>query len=207
MKIVIVDYGTGNVGSVIHALNKINIDSILSNDRDVILSAPAIIIPGVGSFAHGMEMINKLSLNDTILEFAKTGKPILGICLGMQLLFESSEEGDVCDGLGLIKGKVTRLGDHNTYHIGWNEVVCSDTTNALFQDIGNSNDFYFLHSYCVSNIDDVDVKISTTSYAGHSFCSSVAKNNVYGVQFHPEKSSLTGLKLLRNFSNIAKNFK
>lgn len=213
MKIVVIDYSIGNVKSIINALRKVGIEPILSNKKEEILSADGLILPGVGAFSYGMENLNKYNLVEIIKEYTNRGKPLLGICLGMQMLMENSEEFGDTKGLGLIDGKVIKLPLENSNyeklpHISWNEISKNniDWKNTILENITQNSDTYFVHSFVVlpkykNNI------LSTTEYSNYSFCSSIKKDNIYGCQFHPEKSGKIGLKIINNFIKICKDNK
>jgi glutamine amidotransferase len=197
-KMVIVDYGLGNLASVVNALEKLKIPYEISCDINVLKNAKALILPGVGAAGRGMENLKKRGIDQVIIEQAKKGTPILGICLGMQLLLTLSEEDNV-DCLGLIKGKVKKFDtDLKVPQIGWNQVEAKNS--VLLNDIKNNSYFYFVDSYYCKPADESLVK-GITEY-GLKFCSVLEKDNLYGVQFHPEKSGDTGLKLLKNFWEV-----
>jgi imidazole glycerol-phosphate synthase subunit HisH len=209
MKIVIVDYGIGNVQSITNILLRFSdVEVALSDDEQEILSADAIILPGVGAFKKAMEELQKRDLPRKLTKFVETNKPFLGICLGMQLLFEQSEEFGKTDGLGIIKGTVERFPQSLTDKIpqvGWNtikkqNIVWKDT---LFDKITESDNFYFVHSYICKPLNEKTV-LSTTEYGGLEFCSSILSNNIYATQFHPEKSAQKGLQVIRSFIKTIK---
>ncbi|MFH1521309.1 MAG: imidazole glycerol phosphate synthase subunit HisH [Candidatus Micrarchaeota archaeon] len=188
--IAIVDYGAGNIASVKNALDKLGVTSVVTRDQKIWNDSEGIIFPGVGSFGSAMKQLDQNSLVDSIRE-----KPFLGICLGMQLLFEKSEESQNTSGLCLFKGKVKKFKcSLPVPHTGWNKVIVSDS--PLFNGI---NDFYayFVHSYYCDPIDKNCV-IGSTVY-GKKFPSAVSKGNIYATQFHPEKSGEIGLSVLKNF--------
>jgi imidazole glycerol-phosphate synthase subunit HisH len=202
----IVDYGMGNLFSVSKALERLNADYFISGDKDELLSADALLLPGVGSFRDAMEVLQV----DTIKEFAASGKPLLGICLGMQLLFEDSDENGFTKGLGLLPGHVRRFSGMNaageTYkvpHMGWNKlefVKSSPLLDGLEEDY-----VYFVHSYYVS-AENSDVLLAKANY--HEEVSAVVgKDNIFGMQFHPEKSSKLGMGLLSNFLKLVEERK
>lgn len=196
--IVIIDYGLGNLGSVKNALDKLGIDSMVSKSVDEIKKADGLILPGVGFASEGMKNLRMRRLDDLIRRQIEMKKPLLGICLGMQLLFSSSEEGNVkC--LNVIEGRVKKFeSDLKVPQIGWNQM--RQTSSKLFSGIKTDNYFYFVHSYyCQPK--DKQVEIGITDY-GITFCSAFEKQNVFGVQFHPEKSGENGLRLLNNFKDI-----
>ncbi len=202
MKLVIIDYGIGNLGSVKNMLAKVGVKAVVSSDHKEILTADKLILPGVGRFDYGMSRLTELDLVNVISEIVNGHKtPILGICLGAQLLTEFSEEGN-CNGLGFIKGKTVafnkaQLGSNlKVPHMGWNEVKGYEKSR-LFNEMFEEPRFYFVHSYHFEINDPVDV-ISYVDY-GYTFPVAIEKENVMGVQFHPEKSHKYGMKLLENF--------
>lgn len=201
--IVIIDYGLGNLGSVKNALDKLGIDSIISNSEKEITAGSGLILPGVGSASEGMKNLQRSGLNKVIIKQVENKKPMLGICLGMQLLFSSSEEGDTkC--LNVIDGIVRRFStDLKVPQIGWNQVKIQNLKfriQNLFRNINQESYFYFVHSYyCKAKKEEIEIGI--TDY-GINFCSVIEDKNVFGVQFHPEKSGENGLKLLKNFIQI-----
>jgi imidazole glycerol-phosphate synthase subunit HisH len=197
--IAILDYGMGNRRSVEKAFAHVGAQPLLTADHVAIRAADGVVVPGVGAFPRAMENLGKLGLDDVIRERAASGVPVLGICLGMQLLFDRSVEVERCEGLGLLRGDVRPLdaGGQRVPHIGWNVVRferASRLTAALPQEVA----FYHVHSY-VADPSDADDVLGTAEY-GERFASAVARENVFGVQFHPEKSSLLGLRLLASFS-------
>jgi glutamine amidotransferase len=198
-RITVIDYGLGNLASVAGALKKLVIPYEVSGDINRLKNATALILPGVGAAGRGMENLKKRGIDQIIIEQAKKGTPILGICLGMQLLLTSSEEGNV-DCLGLIEGKVKKFDTSlKVPQIGWNQV---ETNNSiLLKGIKNNSYFYFVNSYYCAP-DDENITRGITDYDS-KFCSVLEKNNLYGVQFHPEKSGDVGLKLLKNFWEVA----
>lgn len=200
--IVIVDYKMGNIRSLVKKLELFKIASIVSSDINIIEKAEKIILPGVGNFGEAMKNLNSLNLVETIKEKVIVKKtPILGICLGMQLLTEFSEEGYV-EGLGFIHAKTKKFNPSfngellRVPHVGWNNISLNKE-NILFDDIDIDASFYFTHSYFVDCEDINDVL--TLSVYGNVFHSGIYKDNVYGLQFHPEKSHFNGLKMLNNF--------
>jgi glutamine amidotransferase len=194
----IVDVGIGNLGSLKSAVYELGLDVRLIETPVELDECDSVILPGVGSFSHGMQAIRKAGLAEPILAYASSGKPVLGICLGMQLLFGTGEEGGECKGLGLIPGTVRRFEDRPSFqipHVGWNDVSFIHQ-HALWRGIRPGVDFYFVHSYRV--LCDPQFVIGQTGY-GEQFPSVVARKNVVGVQFHPEKSQRNGLRMLENF--------
>lgn len=203
--IAIIDYDMGNVGSIKNMLEHLSVDAIITGDHKTILSADQIIIPGVGSFDQGMHNLIERGLDQVIKTFAlELKKPVLGICLGMQLLGHSSEEGK-CPGLGLIDFVNLRFQQTNEIplripHMGWNTVKL-EKEDPLLKDIDHTYRFYFVHSYYAKCNHQENVLMSTVY--GQRFTSSVHHENIYGVQFHPEKSHHFGMKILSNFSRIS----
>lgn len=198
MKIHIVDYDSGNLESIRNAIKKIGCTPITTNKPDELLKANAVIFPGQGSFPAALDKLKQSNINETIINLINDGVPFLGICLGLQLMFEFSEEGNL-EGLGLINGTVKKISDIvKVPHIGWNSVKF-DNSHKIFDDIPNNSYFYFLHSYYAKPIKFEHI-IGQTNY-GSNFCSAYAFNNYIGVQFHPEKSGELGLKIFDNFIN------
>jgi glutamine amidotransferase len=202
--IAIIDYNAGNIASIVNMLKKIGQKAIITSNPDEILDAEKIILPGVGAFDHGMENLTRSSLVNSIKQQAKNGIPILGICLGAQLLGNSSEEGDLA-GLGLVNMDVVKFNPnklpagYKVPHMGWNEVNIKKK-HPLFMDMYLDPRFYFVHSYhfLMNNPEDV----LTASDYGYEFASAFQKDNIMGVQFHPEKSHKYGMKLLENFLRL-----
>lgn len=199
MKVVIVNYGMGNIYSVQSALSFLGFQSEYTDEPDKILNADKIILPGVGSFRKAMQNIRSKGLEDPIKESIQTkGKIILGICLGMQLLGTSSTEDGFTMGLSLFDGIVEKFSDNNNLkipHIGYNEVIPSQNS-VLFKNLDKNSDFYFVHSYRMKS--QIANGISTCEY-GEKFVAAFEQKNVLGTQFHPEKSQTNGLILLKNF--------
>ena len=203
--ITILNYGAGNIRSVQNALKRLGIPSTLENNPDHIAESSKLILPGVGAFATAMSNLNKSGLHEALDYVAlKKRIPVLGICLGMQLFANSSTEDGTHQGLGWIDGHVVRLSPGNGLavpHIGFNNVVFSDNRCQLATGLTNELDFYFIHSYHFVPSHTADV-LGLTNYGGN-FVSAISKANIYGVQFHPEKSQGNGLLLLRNFAELA----
>lgn len=195
----IIDYGLGNLTSVANALNKLTIPNQISNRPEVIQQATGLILPGVGAAGEGMKNLAAKKLNLVIKNQMAQGKPILGICLGMQLLFSTSDESNV-DCLDIIKGQVKKFEiSLKVPQMGWNQVKIAPQSK-LFKGIKNESNFYFVHSY-YCDPKDPTIMIGTTNY-GQNFASAIETNSVFGVQFHPEKSGDAGLQLLKNFSEV-----
>lgn len=198
--VVIIDYGMGNVSSVEKALNFLNIKNIISNDKNIIKNSSAILLPGVGSFSQGMNNLRELNLVDLLTdEVVNKKKPFLGICLGMQLIFEKGSEPHECDGLGWIKGEVKKLDLDGLKipHMGWNDI---EVQNNKFYSKINNFDFYFIHSYHV--LPTFKSEIAATVNYGIDIVASIQKDNIFATQFHPEKSQQSGLCLLKEFFEI-----
>ena len=205
MKIAIINYGMGNLGSVRRSLENLGADVIVAERPIQLLDANRIILPGVGSFGEGMKKLSDEGWIESLqVEVMEQGKPLLGICLGMQMLSSSSEENGFNEGLNFISGKVLRLDQLGCSlripHVGWNEVNYQEGT-PLFNDIPQAIDFYFVHSY-IFLADDPDSVIATSAY-DISITAAISKNHIFGTQFHPEKSSKAGQKILKNFIEFA----
>ncbi len=201
----IIDYGAGNLRSVEKALSYFGEDALITREPELILSSDRVILPGVGSFGDAMEKLEKYGLVDVIREVADRQIPFLGICLGLQLLFESSEESPGVKGLGILKGNILRIPDApglKIPHMGWNSIDI-DPSSRLFEGIPDGSYVYFVHSYYLKAEDESIVK-ATTEYSAHIHAA-VESGNVFGCQFHPEKSSETGLSILKNFINIRRS--
>ena len=196
--IAIINYGLGNLHSVKKAIDHVGGKTVVTEDPATILAAEKIILPGVGAFADGMQGLKSRNLEDPLLLAAEKGTPLLGICLGMQLLFSSSEENGIHSGLDLIKGKVLNFPKSGLKvpHIGWNQLE-GIGDSKLIQGINEGEYVYFNHGF-FCRPDNAEAFLTITEY-GLPFASSVRENNIYGVQFHPEKSQRVGLQILRNF--------
>jgi glutamine amidotransferase len=197
--IAVVDYGMGNRRSVEKALEHVGARPRITADHDTIRAAEGVILPGVGAFPQAMRNIRAAGLDAVIRERADAGVPVLGLCLGMQLLFETSEEHEGAAGLGLLPGSVTALRAPKIPHIGWN-LVGFERPSALTEGLGDAAAFYHVHSLACRPAEPGDV-VGRGEY-GERFVSVVERGNVMGVQFHPEKSSRDGLALLRNFTTV-----
>lgn len=200
--IAIIDYGMGNLGSIQNMLKRIGAESIIASDPDIVGKARKILLPGVGAFDNAMERINKSGLREALDRKAMVERvPVLGICLGMQLLTRSSEEGNMA-GLCWISASTRRFPDIpglKVPHMGWNVVVPS-IESALTKDLPGGARFYFVHSYCV-HVDNEKDSILRASY-GITFDAAIQHDNIYGTQFHPERSHKFGQKLLKNFASL-----
>lgn len=203
-KIVIIDYGMGNLRSVQKKFNKVGFDAEISSNLDVINSATKLVLPGVGHFSHGVKKLKELGIWDVLNRVVLEKKtPILGICLGMQLMAKHSKEGNV-DGLGWFDADVVKfqIGNQLKYkvpHMGWNNTSIKKE-NILYSNLDDSSMFYFVHSYYMKCNDQSDV-LATTGYEDQ-FVSVIQKNNIYGTQFHPEKSHDDGDKMIKNFVEL-----
>ena len=200
----IVDYNMGNLASVINAFRKVGADARLESDPDRLAQYERLILPGVGAYGDAMEHLQSNGMDEAVKAFAASGKPLLGICLGMQLLFESSEEFGDHRGLGLIPGKVVAFDekrfDHplKVPHMGWNELF-TQTASPLFETLPKEFYLYFVHSYHA--VCEAQYTIGKTYY-GYEFVSAVQNGNIYGIQPHPEKSHENGLKIIENFTKL-----
>ncbi len=198
----IIDYKMGNIGSIQNMLKRISVKSVISSKIEILNNCDKLILPGVGSFDQGMKNLKNHNfirfLNDYVI---KDKKPILGICLGMQLFADNSEEGDL-SGLGWIKGNVKKFNLRKdglkVPHMGWNNIECKNS--KLFLNLPNEKRFYFVHSFFFECKNKENI-ISTTDY-GINFASSINKQNIWGTQFHPEKSHICGMKLLKNYAKL-----
>ena len=204
--IAIIDYGVGNLFSLKSSLDAIGEKCVITNDREVIVNADKIILPGVGAFEDAIKKLKESGLSDLLIELANKGKYILGICLGMQLLFDKSFEYGEHLGLGLVKGEICPiLGDvPNSLkipHMGWNPLKFTNGENELFKYIKEGDCVYFVHSYYAKNCENSTI---ATSEYGTQMTASVNVGNVYGCQFHPEKSGEVGLKILKAFCEMGK---
>ena len=202
--IAVIDYGMGNLRSVEKALEVAGGKILVVSDRKGIEGCDKLVFPGVGSFGDAMKELKARRLIDPIKDAIKSGKPFLGLCLGLQLLFKKSEEAPGVRGLGILEGEVKRFrpGALKVPHMGWNniEIRGQMPENRILDKIPNNSYMYFVHSYYVKP-EDKGVVLTTTDY-GIKFVSAVARNNIYGLQFHPEKSQVVGLKILKNFVRL-----
>lgn len=197
--IAVIDYDAGNIKSVEKALTALGETAVITRDKAEILSAEKVILPGVGAFGDAMEKLRGYGLEETIREVVAQKTPFLGICLGLQLLFESSEETPGVEGLGILKGRTVKIPDNTELkvpQIGWNSLQFPNS-GRLFEGISEDSYVYFVHSYYLQAAEP-EIVTATTEYAAHIHAS-VEKENVFACQFHPEKSSDVGLQILRNF--------
>ena len=197
--IAIIDYGVGNLGSVLNAFKYLGYEAIVTSSKEEILNADKVVLPGVGAFNDAMEAFKKRGFVEVINEVFKKGTPILGICVGMQMLFEKSYEYGVHDGLGFLKGNIIKF-DNLTYkvpQIGWNQIN-NIKDNPLLKGLDKKY-VYFVHSY---HVDRSEYRISLTEYADSIYPSAINYKNIYATQFHPEKSGEVGLQILKNFGEL-----
>ena len=202
--IAIIDYDAGNIKSVEKALVALGQDVVVTRDRKTILDAEGVILPGVGAFGDAMQKLHDYDLVKTIHEVVEKKTPFLGICLGLQLMLESSEETPGVEGLGLLKGKIVRIPEGDGLkipHIGWNNLAYPNQ-GRLYKDIPENSYVYFVHSYYLQ-ADEAEIVRATCDY-GVTIQASVEKDNVFACQFHPEKSSAVGMKILLNFIKVVK---
>lgn len=201
--IAIIDYDAGNIKSVEKALLMLGEEACITRDKEVLLNADKVILPGVGAFGNAMEKIHEYGLYEVIWEIVRKGNPFLGICLGLQLLFEESEESPGVKGLGILPGKILRIPDNNSSlkipQIGWNSLSFPNK-GKLFEGLEEGCYVYFVHSYYLK-AEEEDIVTAATEY-GTTIHASVEKDNVFACQFHPEKSSAVGLKILENFIRL-----
>ena len=201
--IAVIDYDAGNLKSVEKALISIGEKVVVSRNNNEILSADKVILPGVGAFGDAMGKLKEYGLVDTIHEVVDRNKPFLGICLGLQLLFQRSDESEGVEGLGILPGEILRIPDApgiKIPHIGWNSLNIS-SNSRLFNGLGDNPYVYFVHSYYLKAA-DANIVAATTEYGGTLIHASVQKDNIYACQFHPEKSGSVGLQILKNFAEL-----
>lgn len=198
MAIAIVDYGMGNLHSVSKAVERLGYEPLVTGEREEILAADGIILPGVGAFGDAMEQLRETSLDSVMKDAAESGKPLLGICLGMQLLFSRSEEHGKFEGLDILPGSVVRFtgSDYKVPHMGWNSLQFEKREHPLFAGLEEGH-VYFVHSYHV--LPEVQADLLAVTDYGQPVTAIVGRGSVYGMQFHPEKSGALGMSLLRNF--------
>ena len=203
--IAIIDYDAGNIRSVEKAFVSLGEDVTVTRDADVLRNADKVVLPGVGNFGDCMQNLERFGLVPVIREITSGGKPFLGICVGLQLLFEESEESPGVKGLGILKGRILRIPDRDNLkipHMGWNSIhlIRQNGSGRLFRGIPEQSYVYFVHSYYLKAADE-GIVTATTEY-GVTIHASVEKGNVFATQFHPEKSSDTGLAILKNFAEL-----
>lgn len=201
--ICIIDYGAGNIESVRKAFEHIGAEVVVSSDPKTLLECEGAVLPGVGSFGDAMDNLRASGFEEPIKEYIAAGKPLLGICLGLQLLFESSEESPGAVGLGVLKGKILRIPAGEKLkipHMGWNSLNIAENT-GIYRDVGQEPYVYFVHSYYLKAEEDI---VTATADYGVSIHASVAKGNLWACQFHPEKSGKVGIALLENFHKLVK---
>jgi glutamine amidotransferase len=200
--IAIVDYGMGNLRSVEKGFKKVGVDAVVTSDPGIVDNATAIVLPGVGAFRDCIRNLTDLSLTESIVRSIEKGKPYLGICLGLQVLFSESEEFGTCRGLDIFRGRVLRFRiKEKVPHMGWNTIRIAKKPPIL-SEIPDNSYFYFVHSFYVAP-DDAGVTAATTDY-GVTFTSMIWKDNVFATQFHPEKSQELGLRILKGFGDFVK---
>lgn len=213
----VIDYEMGNLFSVKRACEQAGLDAVITSDASVVMTSDAVILPGVGAFGDAMDNLRRLDLVAPIKEFVKTGKPFMGICLGMQLLMSESEEFGYHKGLDIIEGSVVRFpvenkgsGKLKVPHVGWNRITRPSFEDRTYwnesplQNIMDGEFMYFVHSYHAVPSDRGAV-LSTTTYEGTHFCSSIFKRNVFACQYHPEKSAAEGIKIYKNWASAIKS--
>lgn len=199
--IIIIDYGMGNLRSVQKGFEKVGFEARISSDPNEVRKADKVVLPGVGAFGDAMHNLREAGMIEVVDEAVKAGKPFLGICLGLQLMFETSEEFGLHKGLGIMPGHVKLFPPGlKIPHIGWNQIEIQKE-DPILKDIPDGSSFYFVHSYYIEPSDPAD-STTLTEY-GIRFTSIASKDNVFGIQFHPEKSSATGLRILKNFGELS----
>lgn len=206
--VAIVDYGVGNLFSLKSSLSAIGAEVVVTDDKEILKKADQIILPGVGAFEDAANKLRESGLDVVIKELADNGKPLMGICLGMQILFDKSYEYGEHEGLGLIKGVVKPIKDAVTAeykipHIGWNPLIFKGEPSPIFANIKDGDCVYFVHSYYATNCDD---SVIATAEYGAELTAAVADKNVFGCQFHPEKSGQIGLAILKAFITLKEGF-
>jgi len=210
-KVAIVDYALGNLYSIKHACERVGLESIITSSRDEILQADGVLLPGMGAYGEAMQTLHKLDLVTVLQDYMASGRPLIGICLGIQLLLTESYEFGNHKGLGIIEGAVIPL-DHphegerelKIPQVGWNQLHALRSWNDTpLEDIPNNEYMYFVHSF-VPKPQDVNVVLSTTNYGGVEFCSSIQQKNIFACLFHPERSGIAGLRI---YQNLAAQFK
>lgn len=201
--ILVVDYGMSNLRSVAKALENLGASVLVSGDPKDLEKADKVVLPGVGAFGDAARELEKRALKEPLKDYVRSGRPFLGVCLGLQLLFQSSDESPKAEGLGILPGRVVRFSDQLSLkvpHMGWNQIRVTKTGCQLVEGMPDGSFFYFVHSYYVKP-DKADVTLAVCDYGG-DFTAMVWRENLYGTQFHPEKSQEAGLKLLANFLRL-----
>ena len=208
--ITIIDYGCGNILNLVRAINFLGYKVEVTNDKKKILNSSHVILPGVGAFGNAMQQLKKYDLQNTIFEYTKLNKPLFGICLGMQILLTKSYEFGKHEGLGLIKGEVLKISNKTDKkikipHVGWNEIYPNNNEkkwkNKILKNLTAGTNFYFVHSY-VCFTKNPNSTVAVCNYSNISIPAVVAENNVFGCQFHPEKSGEDGINIIKNFCEI-----
>ena len=210
--VVVIDYGIGNLLSVQRGLEYCGADVTVTDDKDIIMNATRVVLPGVGAFSDGMKNLNKTGLNHVVCDYAASGKPLLGICLGMQMLLNESEEFGFSQGLGLIPGKVIAIPslnienkNHKIPHIGWNSLKLPEGREqwdgTLLNNVVPGESVYFVHSF-MAEVSSSEHQIANCLYGGIKISAVIGSGNIIGCQFHPEKSGDVGLKILKHFINL-----
>jgi imidazole glycerol-phosphate synthase subunit HisH len=200
--VAIINYEMGNLRSVQSACNFVGLSTIITNKPNEIMKSRSLFLPGVGAFNQAMTNIKKYNLKETINNFNKSGKPIIGVCLGMQLFFEQSDEIKKTKGLGLVEGNVSKLSSHSNkknsgINIGWNEIKIKSSNNSIINKNLNNKNFYFIHKFCCKPKNN-DVILAKSKFNGIEFCCAIKHRNIEGYQFHPEKSGKNGLSIYKN---------
>ena len=213
-QVAVVDFHLGNLFSVQRACETVGLTAEITSDKSRVLAADAVILPGVGAFADAMNNLTQLDLISPIKDFISSGKPLLGICLGLQLLMSESEEFGHFRGLDIFSGRVKKFQTPNGHapikipHVGWNRILKNTRAwdGSLLEGLLEGDFMYFVHSYCIVP-EQKDILLSLTNYEGVEYCSSVSSGNVFACQFHPERSAQRGLKIYQNFASLIKKIK
>lgn len=210
IKLAIIDYGVGNLYSLIRAFKFFGVEVFVTEEADILDQADGLILPGVGSFAAGMKGLGIRRLDDKIKAIALGNKPMLGICLGAQIMLSQGHEFGVFKGLDIIKGEVAHFpaleNNEKVPQVGWNTIFpkqAGSWDGTIFNDFDKNSQVYFVHSYILKPKEEGDI-LALSTYGGQTFCSAVKRGNIYGCQFHPEKSGPAGLKIIENFINLVK---